>query len=137
VWRHTQKKSTTKLLIILLITHRIAWCTATQKKKKKKKKKKDVLYRTSRTTVQEKDRIPRLLTDITIRLLHQLHYNTIGPSLPLKGPDLGVLDHQQAYWHSVSQHYNVNCHLKKCWGKMGEFDNSVRKLQHQEKSNML
>jgi hypothetical protein len=81
------------------------------------KKKQAVPKRTSRSTVQGKERIPRLLTDIMIRLLHQLHYNTIGLSLPLIGLDLGVLDHQQAYWHSVSQHYYVYCHLKKVEGK--------------------
>jgi len=57
-------------------------------------KNKAVLLRTIRSTVQDYDGIPRLLAAIMIRLLLQLHYDTIGPCFPLKWPDMWVLSHQ-------------------------------------------
>jgi lipopolysaccharide biosynthesis regulator YciM len=48
------------------------------------------------------------------------------------GPDLGVTDHQEPYRHSAPQNYDVHLHLKMVIRERGEFDNSVRKYQHQE-----
>jgi hypothetical protein len=76
---------------------------------------------------------PSTKTATIYKNLHlQLVHRTVSLSCPRMGPDLWITDNQESYWYSSPQDYYINLHLKKVIRKRGEFDNSVRKYQHQE-----
>jgi hypothetical protein len=76
---------------------------------------------------------PGTKTATIYKYLHlQLVHSTVSPGCPRMGPDLWITDNQESYWYSSPHDYYVNLHLKNVIGKRGEFDNSVRKYQHQK-----
>jgi hypothetical protein len=76
---------------------------------------------------------PGIKTATIYKNLHLLLvHSTVSPSCPRMGPNLWVTDYQESYRYSSPHDYDIHLHLKMVIRERGEFDNSVRKYQHQE-----